>query len=276
MARKSQGPPTNRRQTIAPPPVALVLSWGEGAIRIREPAMERGGTTQAPRHQETRDGRGAWWAPPPRARVPPASLPVIWIRLALPHPPPTTRRRPPPTDAGRQAKHGCLVSGLSFPVDAEPLPIQISILLWQGSSAVEQGTHKPLVGGSNPPLATSVEGGGRVGLRERPGGGCHEPTDGLWKGNGHESRAGGEALVCHSGSLAPRAGRVRVRGRLRPRIGAIRPHLPRDRGSRVARVPPVEATNGPPSSGAGAVKATSGTSLGRPASGNSLRSGWNG
>ena len=92
MARKSQGPPTNRRQTIAPPPVALVLSWGEGAIRIREPAMERGGTTKAPRHQETRDGRGAWWAPPPRARVPPASLPVIWIRLALPHPPPTTRR----------------------------------------------------------------------------------------------------------------------------------------------------------------------------------------
>jgi hypothetical protein len=27
---------------------------------------------------------------------------------------------------------------------------------WQRSSVVEQGTHKPLVGGSNPPAATSL------------------------------------------------------------------------------------------------------------------------
>jgi transcriptional regulator with XRE-family HTH domain len=27
--------------------------------------------------------------------------------------------------------------------------------VWQRSSVVEQGTHKPLVGGSNPPAATS-------------------------------------------------------------------------------------------------------------------------
>lgn len=27
-------------------------------------------------------------------------------------------------------------------------------LMWQSSSGVEQGTHKPLVGGSNPPAAT--------------------------------------------------------------------------------------------------------------------------
>ena len=48
----------------------------------------------------------------------------------------------------------------------------------------------------------------------------------------------------------------------------------RTRGSRaIASLPPATVTKGPPASGAGSVNATSGSSVGLPASGKSLRSG---
>jgi hypothetical protein len=37
---------------------------------------------------------------------------------------------------------------------APVVTLKVACFLWQSSSAVEQRTHKPLVGGSNPPFAT--------------------------------------------------------------------------------------------------------------------------